>query len=112
MSGISRPTITFPADEAERLRQLVVQLNEKLAGQPVIEQAKGMLMQTFGLSADEAFEILRELSQHSNVKLRSVAQRIVLSWTRRGPRADFDVASEFLRSLRSPVDAPGRPQTC
>lgn len=105
MPGVDRTAVTVSVDEAERLRLQLAQLREKLAGQPVIEQAKGMLMQTFGISADEAFEILRLLSQNSNVRLRWIARCIVESWMRRGPRPDFDTASEFLLTLRERLRA-------
>ena len=99
LSGTDRPerrtvATPAPADKTEHLRQHVAQLSDKLAGQPVIEQAKGMLMQTFGLSADDAFELLRVLSRNGNVRLRWIARCIVESWTRCGPRADFDAASD------------------
>jgi GAF domain-containing protein len=43
----------------------------------VIEQAKGMLMAERQIDADEAFGMLRQLSQNSNVKLAEVAARLV-----------------------------------
>ena len=44
----------------------------------VIEQAKGMIMaRSPELTADGAFDILRQASQRENVKLRDLAQRIV-----------------------------------
>lgn len=116
ISGARRSTPTGfgtsdEVDEQERLRRQVVQLKEKLASQPVIEQAKGMLMQTFGLCADDAFGVLRVLSQNHNVRLRWVAERVVQSWTLRGPRADFQAAADFLLSLtdeRPGCEAPSR----
>lgn len=42
-----------------------------------IEQAKGILMVTAGLDADAAFALLKRSSQHANVKLRELAQRLV-----------------------------------
>lgn len=54
------------------------QLNEAIQTRAVIEQAKGILMgRTPGLTAEEAFEVLRKASQRENVKLRLIAQRIV-----------------------------------
>jgi AmiR/NasT family two-component response regulator len=50
---------------------------EAMRSRAVIEQAKGMLIAQHGGTPDEAFERLRHLSQHSNIKLRDVAQRIV-----------------------------------
>jgi hypothetical protein len=64
-------------------------LRRKLETQPVIEQAKGILMGRHGLSADEAFDLLRHWSQDTNTKLYQVAQSVVagrwrgdvLGWT-------------------------------
>ena len=44
---------------------------------PAIEQAKGALMVSYGLDADDAFLLLRRYSQHVNVKLRDVARAVV-----------------------------------
>jgi hypothetical protein len=43
----------------------------------VIEQAKGVLVERHGISLDEAFERLRELSQEHNVRLVEVAATLV-----------------------------------
>lgn len=43
----------------------------------VIEQAEGILMADQRIDADAAFEQLARVSQHTNVKLRDVARRIV-----------------------------------
>jgi AmiR/NasT family two-component response regulator len=42
-----------------------------------IEQAKGMLMAGHALNADQAFDMLREDSQHNGHKVVDVAQAIV-----------------------------------
>ena len=42
-----------------------------------IEQAKGMLMIIYRISADSAFELLKWRSQETNVKLRVLAEQIV-----------------------------------
>jgi transcriptional regulator with GAF, ATPase, and Fis domain len=53
-------------------------LNEAMRSRAVIEQAKGILMAgTPGLTADDAFDVLRRASQRENVKLRDLAARIV-----------------------------------
>ncbi|MDA4110554.1 ANTAR domain-containing response regulator [Mycolicibacterium holsaticum] len=101
----SRKTPATSTTDTERLQREVAQLRDKLAGQPVIEQAKGMLMQTFGLSSEQAFDVLRVLSQDSNVRLRRVACCVVDYWTRCGPRPDFDAAAEFLQTLRTGLRA-------
>jgi AmiR/NasT family two-component response regulator len=48
-----------------------------MASRAVIEQAKGVIMATTRCSADEAFRVLAEQSQHENRKLREVAEEIV-----------------------------------
>jgi GAF domain-containing protein len=62
-------------------RDLADQLDEALASRAVIEQAKGIVMARERLRADEAFEVLRRRSQHTNRKLRDVAAAIVVSVT-------------------------------
>ena len=61
------------------------QLSEAMASRAEIEQAKGILMaQSPGISADAAFEMLRQASQRENVKLRDIAKRLVRSRTLSG----------------------------
>ena len=48
-----------------------------VATRAVIEQAKGALMATYGVSADEAFQALRAYSNHTNVKLNALAAYVV-----------------------------------
>lgn len=56
---------------------LVENLRKKLDSLPVIEQAKGILMDRKHCTADEAFAILKRASMHRNRKLRDVAADIV-----------------------------------
>jgi hypothetical protein len=64
-----------PAVEAE-------QLKDALATQPVIEQAKGMIMLLHTCTDEEAFTALREVSQHTNMKVHTVAAVIVATGSR------------------------------
>jgi AmiR/NasT family two-component response regulator len=43
----------------------------------VIEQAKGILMGRTGVNAEQAFELISQLSQDTNRKLYAIAQEIV-----------------------------------
>ncbi len=52
-------------------------LNVALDGRKLIGQAQGILMATYDLDQDRAFEVLRRFSQDRNIKLRQVAQEIV-----------------------------------
>ncbi|WP_197518877.1 GAF and ANTAR domain-containing protein [Mycobacterium sp. ACS1612] len=53
------------------------QLREALASRDIIGQAKGMLMERHQISADEAFSLLRRLSQQSNTRVAEIARRFV-----------------------------------
>ena len=48
-----------------------------LASRDVIGQAKGMLMERYGVDAIQAFDLLRKLSQDSNVPLVQVATELI-----------------------------------
>ncbi|GLP83620.1 hypothetical protein TUM20984_50400 [Mycobacterium antarcticum] len=53
------------------------QLNAALLSRDQIGQAKGIVMSRFGVDSVRAFEMLRQLSQESNVKLVDIAQRVI-----------------------------------
>lgn len=69
----------------EAATALSAQLNEALQSRAVIDQAKGILMATHGISADEAFEKVRNISQTTNIKVRELAQQIVDGTLANGP---------------------------
>lgn len=73
--------LTPELPEVQRLRLELEQRRQQLAGQPTIEQAKGILMHNFGLTSDEAFALIRRLSQDTNLKVRKVAEELVGSLT-------------------------------
>jgi hypothetical protein len=52
-------------------------LRAAMASRAVIEQAKGIIMARDHCTADEAFDILRRISQQQNVKLGDLAQTLV-----------------------------------
>lgn len=60
------------------------QLEKALESRTIIDQAMGIIMGQNRCSADEAFAILRNASQHRNIKLRAVATEIVDAVSRKG----------------------------
>jgi hypothetical protein len=78
-------------------------LRQRLASQPVIEQAKGILMGYYGISGDTAFELLRRWSQDTNTKLRRVAELLSETATHQAgsQRAPHQIVQD---SLASPGD--------
>jgi GAF domain-containing protein len=61
----------------QRSVRITEQLREALESRAAIDQAKGMLMEREGITADEAFALLVRTSQESNVKLRDIARKMV-----------------------------------
>lgn len=55
----------------------IANLQEAVRTRGVIGQAVGMVMERYKLSDQRAFAFLTRLSQHNNVKLRTVAEQIV-----------------------------------
>jgi hypothetical protein len=64
-------------DTRNQLREELEGLRRAMEHRAVIEQAKGIIMASTGRTPDEAFELLRQQSQHSNMKLRDIAADIV-----------------------------------
>jgi response regulator NasT len=64
-------------DELAELRDEAESLAEALAARKTIERAKGLLMQTQGLSEADAFARLRKASQLSGRPLRVVAEAVL-----------------------------------
>jgi hypothetical protein len=70
--------------DSELLREsALARLQAQLETMPVIEQAKGMIMDQEGCTAEQAFDLLRKASQSSNVPVRELAARIVARNNRR-----------------------------
>lgn len=57
-------------------KEQVAGLQQAVASRDIIGQAKGILMERERLTADQAFDVLRRASQHVNLKLRDVAERV------------------------------------
>ncbi|MFJ8143076.1 ANTAR domain-containing protein [Streptomyces sp. NPDC096013] len=76
-SGRAEEDADVPApEEIAELLQEREQLKRAMETRPVIDMARGVLMASFGCQPEDAWEILVAVSQHSNVKLRVVAEAI------------------------------------
>jgi hypothetical protein len=64
----------FNADLQETISDKVQAI---VSHREVIDQAKGMLMAIYQLDADAAFEVLKWRSQELNIKLATVAEKLV-----------------------------------
>jgi GAF domain-containing protein len=58
-------------------RDMADNLQRALESRAVIDQAKGVLIERYKLTPDQAFQLLAQASMHSNRKVRDVAHRLV-----------------------------------
>ncbi|MFC8525681.1 PAS and ANTAR domain-containing protein [Nocardia sp. NPDC057227] len=79
-------TDTFAESRKATLDGVLPELYESRAA---IEQVKGAMMLVYGISADQAFRVLAWRSQETNVKLRTLAARLIAELV---ASADADVA--------------------
>lgn len=77
-----RTTTPRPPDEERaaklgRLKAENAQLHQALESHAVIDQAIGILIALYQLSAEDGWAVLREVSQHTNTKLRQIADQVI-----------------------------------
>ncbi|CAL9450373.1 hypothetical protein SUDANB176_02428 [Streptomyces sp. enrichment culture] len=87
------------AEQLDMLQAEVEQLRQAIASRPVIDQARGVLMATYGCTSDEAWHILREASQLSNTKLRTVAAALTACAAEDTPPPPEKVRDALARAL-------------
>lgn len=91
-----------------RRAELTEDLQVALAGRAIIGQALGIVMGQRRCTADEAFEVLREVSQTSNIKLREVAARLISVTSGQAPARRAAAAAGPLTRERRPDDTGAR----
>jgi ANTAR domain/PAS fold len=92
------------ADVTKRVREEVQELAQAAidgatASRSVIDEAKGVLMGRYGLGADEAFDVLRVLSSHTNCKVRTLATQLIEVLTRQPPVDEAVVLKDLESAL-------------
>ena len=101
-------TETTPLGETDQdLRIEVVQLRRAMQTRPVIDLARGVLMASFGLSAEHAWKVLVAVSQNTNTKLHEVADSLVCAVTGDALPEVFRLQiAETVTDLRTPPEEP------
>ncbi|WP_343040743.1 ANTAR domain-containing protein [Streptomyces typhae] len=92
--------------EISELRTEVGQLKHAVRAHATVDQAIGALAAISNIRPEQAWDVLTEVSQHTNIKLRLVAEQVV-EWTCDGELAE-EVRRELQRSLahQEPCAAP------
>ncbi|MEU6483732.1 ANTAR domain-containing protein [Streptomyces sp. NPDC046887] len=89
--------------EIAALREEIAQLRYAAVSHAVIDQAIGVVPAYGGLRSDTGWEVLREVSQHTNTKLREVAEYLV-QWPHRAW-----LPPEIQHGLDAALERRGRP---
>ncbi|WP_405624748.1 ANTAR domain-containing protein [Streptomyces sp. NBC_00016] len=112
ISRVQRPLPDGTRDAAvARLEQENAQLRQAVDSHAVVDQAIGVLVAVHRIAPAAGFEGLREVSQHTNVKLHTVAE-MVIGWAL-GQSLPERVERELGQAVRrrsGQGDVPGRPQ--
>ncbi|ELS50458.1 ANTAR domain-containing protein [Streptomyces sp. ISL-22] len=107
------PVPNEPADEADRILELeeqVDQLKEAVVSHAVVDQAIGMIVALGRLAPEQGWAVLKEVSQHTNIKLRRVAE-LILRWGRDGEMPpEIRVELEDALERHGPTQIPGSAQ--
>jgi ANTAR domain len=65
--------------DGEALQERVAQLQHALDSRIVVEQAKGMLAERYGISPGEAFELIRLAARSNQLKVNAVSRDVLAS---------------------------------
>lgn len=66
-------------DRIAALQQEIAQLRHAVTAHAVVDQAMGVVIAYAGVRPETAWAILRDISQHTNTKLREISEHI-LEW--------------------------------
>jgi hypothetical protein len=101
-----------PADETDRIFELqeeVDQLKEAVVSHAVVDQAIGMVVALGRVTPDLGWLVLKDVSQHTNIRLRNIAELVVI-WGRSGEMPE-EIRTELEEALdrHGPTQLPGPP---
>lgn len=92
----------------QNARDMADNLQIALESRAVIDQAKGVLMERYKMSADQAFQVLSQASMHANRKVRDIAEELVTTGQLPGPPPRRAGARPVPRSQRGRPGPPGK----
>ncbi|MCT9010766.1 ANTAR domain-containing protein [Streptomyces rhizosphaerihabitans] len=88
----------------EELQGENAQLHEAMRSHAVVDQAIGVVLAIGQLTPEEGWDVLREVSQRTNIKIRHVSE-LIIDWARTG-KLCTDVRTELERQLAQYTQLP------
>ncbi|MEW6662718.1 MAG: ANTAR domain-containing response regulator [Bacillota bacterium] len=76
------PAVEIAINSFQKMRELekeVSRLKETLETRKVVEKAKGILMQTLGISEAQAFKRIQQQAMNKSMPMKKIAEAIILS---------------------------------
>lgn len=103
---VTMPMDGRPSDDDQvfALQAEIDQLKQAVTSHAVVDQAIGMMVALGRVAPEQGWEVLKEVSQHTNIKLRNIAE-MVLIWGRAG-----EMPSEIRAELEDALDRHGPTQ--
>ncbi|MEU8974352.1 ANTAR domain-containing protein [Streptomyces monashensis] len=100
--------------DGERIHELeeeVDQLRQAVSSHAVVDQAIGMMVALGRVGPEQGWAVLKDVSQHTNIKLRQVAE-MILVWGRQGEISpEIRVELEEALDRHGPAQIPGASPT-
>jgi hypothetical protein len=91
-------------------REATASIRASAERRAAIEQAKGVLMVSYGVDAEEAFDHLRQASNQVNVAVRDLSAWLV-HWFSRPGLTSFPTRDEITEFLAAPVSPTAEPHS-
>jgi hypothetical protein len=99
--GQDRATSEEETPRIVELQEEIGQLKEAVTSHAVVDQAIGMMVALGRVTPDDGWAVLREVSQHTNIKLRNIAE-MILAWGQKG-----DLPPDVRATLEDTLDRYG-----
>jgi hypothetical protein len=97
--------------DPRKLREEIEQLKEAVTSHAVVDQAIGMMVALGRVTPEQGWAVLREVSQHTNIKLRNIAEMIII-WGQKGDLPpDIRAVLEDTLDKYGPTEIPHAPPT-
>ncbi|MGJ5752317.1 ANTAR domain-containing protein [Streptomyces puniciscabiei] len=93
----SVPVRTPLLNKISELQTEISQLQEAVVSHTVVDQAIGVVITLGGLHPEQGFQVLREVSQHTNTKLPQVSELIV-DWVH-GEQLPDEIRTALIKAL-------------